>query len=102
MSSLSMPPTLLDFDLLTLTDVAKLLHCSKAHVVKPSPGMCSVVALHHRQCSRQCVFHLLAVLLVRNLRDENGHEMDDGFGLLMHGKILAQKKENYMDRDDEY
>ena len=78
-----MPPTLLDFDLLTLTDVAKLLHCSKAHV---SPSMCSVVALHHRQCSRQCVFHLLAVLLVRNLRDENGHE-NDGFGLLVHGKI---------------
>jgi len=27
-----MPPVLLDFDLLTLADVAKLLHCSKAHV----------------------------------------------------------------------
>jgi hypothetical protein len=38
-----MPSTLLDFDLLTLADVAKLLHCSKAHV-------CKAVAGHVRGC----------------------------------------------------
>jgi hypothetical protein len=38
-----MAPTLRDFDLLTLTDVARLLHCSKAHV-------CKAVAGHVRGC----------------------------------------------------
>jgi hypothetical protein len=32
-----------DFDLLTLADVARLLHCSKAHV-------CKTVAGHVRRC----------------------------------------------------
>ena len=30
-----------DFDLLTLADVAKLLHCSKAHVGKMVSGACA-------------------------------------------------------------
>jgi excisionase family DNA binding protein len=33
-----MPPTLEEFDLLTLTEVAKLLQCSKAHVGKAVAG----------------------------------------------------------------
>jgi excisionase family DNA binding protein len=39
-----MPPALLEFDLLTLTEVAGLLHCSKAHV-------CKVVAGRVRGCA---------------------------------------------------
>ena len=33
-----MPPTLQEFDLLTLAEVAKLLQCSKAHVGKAVAG----------------------------------------------------------------
>ena len=33
-----MPPTLEEFDLLTLSEVAKLLQCSKAHVGKAVAG----------------------------------------------------------------
>jgi len=38
-----MPSTLQEFDLLTLAEVAKLLHCSKAHV-------CNAVAGRVRGC----------------------------------------------------
>jgi len=38
------PPLLQDFDLLTLAEVAQLLHCSKAHV-------CNAVAGRIRGCS---------------------------------------------------
>ena len=33
-----MPPALLEFDLLTLTEVAGLLHCSKTHLSKMIVG----------------------------------------------------------------
>jgi len=39
-----MPPALLEFDLLTMAEVAKLLHCSKAHV-------CNAVAGKVRGCA---------------------------------------------------
>jgi hypothetical protein len=43
------------------------------------------------QCSGfgESMFHLFAVRLVRDLLDEDSHEVEERFRLVLHGEILA-------------
>ena len=77
-----------DFDLLTLADVAKLLHCSKAHV-------CNIVAGRVRGCAPIPSVSLGRRKLVRREAleswiERNEHaEADDNLGTAANDNLAA-------------